>query len=66
MPGCAVRLRLSALPGKQLTIQVFEDFLRKVWNEKIEFANLYLPNPRKVPIGPTAVIVDDIGFTKRT
>ena len=52
-------------PGEQLTIQVFEDFLRKVWNDKIEFVNLHLPNPRKVPIGPNAVIVDDIGFTKR-
>jgi hypothetical protein len=45
---------------------VFEDFLRKVWNDKIEFVNLHLPNPRKVPIGPNAVIVDDIGFTRRT
>jgi cytochrome P450 len=53
-------------PGEQLTIQVFEDFLRKVWNDKIEFVNLHLPNPRKVPIGPNAVIVDDIGFSKRT
>ena len=25
-------------PGEQLTIQVFEDFLRKVWRDKIEFA----------------------------
>lgn len=52
-------------PGEQLTIQVFEDFLRKVWNDKIEFVNLHLPNPQKVPIGPNAVIVDDIGFAKR-
>jgi hypothetical protein len=52
-------------PGEQLTIQVFEDFLRKVWSDKIEFVNLHLPNPRKVPIGPNAVISDDIGFTKR-
>jgi hypothetical protein len=40
--------------------------LNKVWNGKIEFINLHLPNPRKVPIGPNAVIVDDIGFTRRT
>ena len=34
--------------------------------DKIEFVNLHLPNPRKVPIGPNAVIVDDIGFNMRT
>ena len=27
-------------PGEQLTIQVFEDFLRKVWRDKIEFQKL--------------------------
>ena len=27
-------------PGEQLTIQVFEDFLRKVWREKITFRKL--------------------------
>jgi cytochrome P450 len=51
-------------PGELLTIHVFEDFLRKVWNDKIEFVNLKLPNPQKVPIGPTAVIDDVIGFRR--
>lgn len=51
-------------PGEQLTIHVFEDFLRKVWKDKIEFVNLHLPNPRQVPIGPNAVISDDIGFIR--
>jgi hypothetical protein len=51
-------------PGEQLTIQVFEDFLRKVWKEKIEFVRLNLPSPGEVPIGPTAVIEDDIAFTR--
>jgi hypothetical protein len=51
-------------PGEQLTIDVFGDFLRKVWKDKIEFVNLHLPNPRKIPIGPNAVIDDDIGFIK--
>jgi cytochrome P450 len=32
-------------PGEQLTIQVFEDFLRKVWRDKITFHGLNLPNP---------------------
>ena len=51
-------------PGEQLTIHVFEDFLRKVWKDKIEFVNLRLPNPAKVPVGPTAVIEDGIGFKR--
>jgi hypothetical protein len=51
-------------PGEQLTINVFEDFLRKVWRDKIVFRKLNLPNPGQVPIGPNAVIEDDLGFTK--
>jgi hypothetical protein len=51
-------------PGEQLTIHVFEDFLRKVWKDKIEFVNLRLTSPQKVPIGPTAVIDDVIGFKR--
>jgi hypothetical protein len=51
-------------PGEQLTIQVFEDFLRKVWRDKIAFRKLNLANPGRVPIGPNAVIQDDIGFTR--
>jgi cytochrome P450 len=51
-------------PGEQLTIEVFADFLRKVWRDKIAFRKLNLPNPGKVPVGPTAVIEDDIGFTR--
>jgi len=51
-------------PGEQLTIQVFEDFLRKVWRDKITFRSLNLPNPRRVPIGPNAVIEDNITFAR--
>jgi hypothetical protein len=51
-------------PGEQLTINVFEDFLRKVWRDKIVFRKLNLPNPGEVPIGPTAVIADDLGFAR--
>lgn len=51
-------------PGELLTIEVFKDFFTKVWNDKIEFAKLNLPNPEKLPIGPTTVIDDNIGFTK--
>jgi hypothetical protein len=53
-------------PGEQLTIQVFEDFLRKVWRDKIVFRKLALANPGRVPIGPNAVIVDNIGFSRST
>jgi hypothetical protein len=51
-------------PGEQLTEQVFEDFLRKVWKDKIEFVKLDLPSPGSVPIGPNAVIEDDFAFTR--
>jgi hypothetical protein len=51
-------------PGEQLTINVFEDFLRKVWRDKILFRRLNAPNPGEVPIGPNAVILDDLGFTR--
>jgi hypothetical protein len=53
-------------PGEQLTIQVFEDFLRKVWRDKIAFRRLNLANPGRVPIGPNTVIQDDIGFVRST
>jgi cytochrome P450 len=53
-------------PGEQLTIQVFEDFLRKVWKDKIEFVQLNIANPEPVPIGPTTVIGDNVGFLQST
>jgi hypothetical protein len=51
-------------PGEQLTIDVFSDFLRKVWRDKIVFRNLSQPNPGRVPVGPGAVVDDDIGFSR--
>ena len=51
-------------PGEQLTIDVFADFLRKVWRDKIVFHNLNQPKPGRVPVGPGAVIDDDIGFSR--
>jgi hypothetical protein len=44
---------------------VMEDFLRKVWRDKIVFQKLNLPNPGKVPIGPNTVIEDHFGFSRR-
>ena len=52
-------------PGEQLSIEVFGDFLRKVWADKIEFEQLDVANPSKVPIGPVTVIDDVIGFRRR-
>jgi hypothetical protein len=51
-------------PGEQMTIDVFADFLRKVWRDKIVFHNLNQPRPGRVPVGPGAVIDDDIGFSR--
>ena len=53
-------------PGEQLTINAFEDFLRTAWKNKIDFVKLDIANPEVLPIGPTTVIRDDIGFTRRT
>jgi hypothetical protein len=51
-------------PGEQLTIQVFEDFLRKVWKSGISFQKLDIANPEPLTIGPTTVIGDNVGFTR--
>ena len=47
-------------------MQVFEDFLRKVWKNKIEFHKLDIASPEPLPIGPTTVIGDDVGFSGAT
>jgi hypothetical protein len=52
--------------GEQLTIQVFEDFWRKVWKDKIEFVQLNIAIPERLPIGPTTVIGDNFGFLQST
>jgi len=54
----------TAFRTAPLTIQVFEDFLRKVWSDKIVFRKLNLANSGQVPLGPNAVIEDDLGFTR--
>ena len=62
-------------PGEQLTIMAFEDLIRKVAKERLEFVKVAGANPEKVPlgpstqagmvpIGPTTVINDDIGFIR--
>jgi hypothetical protein len=52
-------------PAEQFTIQVFEDFLRKVWKSRIEFEKLDIA-PQQLPIGPGMVVGDDVGFRKNT
>lgn len=51
-------------PGEILTVEFVKDFLRKVWQDKIQFKNLDLENPEELPIGPTKVIDDNIGFIR--
>jgi hypothetical protein len=51
-------------PGEQLTIQFFEDFLRKTWQTRIEFDTLNIASPERLPIGPNTVIADNIGFVR--
>lgn len=52
-------------PGEPLSSEVFGDFLRKVWADKIEFEQLDVASASKVPIGPVTVIDDVIGFRRR-
>jgi cytochrome P450 len=53
-------------PAEQFTIQVFEDFLRKVWSSGIEFKKLDIAKPQVLPIGPGMVVGDDVGFMSAT
>ena len=62
-------------PGEQLTIMAFEDLIRKVSEDRLQFVKVAAANPQKVPlgpstqagmvpIGPTTVINDDIGLIR--
>jgi cytochrome P450 len=51
-------------PGEQLTLMAFEDLMRKVQRDKLEFVKLTGADPETLPIGPTTVISDDIGFVR--
>jgi hypothetical protein len=54
-------------PGEQLTLMAFEDLLRKVWRERIEFVKVAGAGDGaapKLPIGPNTVIGDDLGFIR--
>ncbi|MEE6169834.1 MULTISPECIES: hypothetical protein [unclassified Mycolicibacterium] len=51
-------------PGEQLTVMAFEDLIRKAWAEKLAFVKVGGADAKRVPIGPTTVIGDDIGFVR--
>jgi hypothetical protein len=59
-------------PGEQLTVNVFEDLLRKVWRERIDFVRvgggadvpIGVDTSEALPIGPATVIRDDLGFAR--
>jgi len=53
-------------PGKQWTIWVFEEFLRKISRDEIVSRKLNLTNPGQVPVGPNVVIREDLGFGRLT
>lgn len=51
-------------PGEQLTTMAFEDLLRKVARDRIEFVKVVPGDAEQLPIGPNTVIGDDIGFVR--
>jgi cytochrome P450 len=51
-------------PGELLTVAVVKEFLRKVWQDRIEFITLDLESPAQLPIGPGTVIADTIAFRR--
>lgn len=51
-------------PGELFTVEVIKDFLRKVASNGIEFQKLEIPDPEMVPVGPGAVVPDNIGFMR--
>lgn len=50
--------------GEWLTVALFKNVLRKVWDEGITFQRLDLDEPETLPVGPITLIEDDIGFSR--
>ena len=50
--------------GEFLTVDFIKDVLRKVWQDKIEFETLTLPQAEVLPVGPRTVVQDNIGFRR--
>ena len=51
-------------PGELLNVQVVTDLLWVVWNQKLEFVDLHISDPKMLPVGPLAVEPDIYGFTQ--
>ena len=49
-------------PGELFTVEFIKDFLRKVWSDDIKFEQLDSPELQPVPVGPAAVVKDNIVF----
>jgi cytochrome P450 len=50
--------------GERFTVEVIKDFLRTVWQDRIEFVTLDLETPEQLPLGPGTIISDTIAFRR--
>ena len=50
-------------PGELFTVELFKDFLRKVWRDEIQFSQIE-GEVQPVPVGPAAVVQDNIVFAR--
>lgn len=50
-------------PGELLTVELFKDFLRKVWRDGVQFTQIDAEGVKPVPVGPATVVQDDIVFS---
>jgi len=51
-------------PGELMTVDLFKDFLRKVWRDNILFQQVAGDGLQPVPVGPATVVQDDIVFSR--
>lgn len=54
-------------PGELLSVAVIKDFLTVLWAQEQQGAvlkKLSLRDPQRVPVGPGAIVVDDIGLVR--
>jgi hypothetical protein len=50
--------------GEWLTVDFVKDVLRVAWAEDLAFVRLPVEDPEPLPVGPVAVIEDDLGFVR--
>jgi cytochrome P450 len=51
--------------GEQLTIGFFGDFLKRVWQDRLQFEKLAIASPEQLPLAATTVVSDNLGFTRQ-